>query len=669
MPHEILALLTTAPSGTNLAAYSPVAGDTVTGFTNPLAIDGLLMIGHSDNVGYVCNAGGYNAVYTETGITPSSNAAIIAVDITIDITSVEGSGLVFGFTDSSHFFSLHVNASTGLAYITNFGTSTDLASGTISVSDAKYTLQATTTGGGSPTISLAWGLAGGSLTPITGMQNIAAAGLVVAGKPIGLTCYAGVSKNIFTNLREDPVGSGPTSIMLSGANAGTVGTASGTITATLDQSALVSTSVALTVATITGTFTTSPVVIGIGQTTGTFTFDASSAGTGLISGASSGLTTGTLAFTASLAAPAITATAGNLQITIGETGSLPAGATGLNIYQGTTSGGESGTAVAINVTAPHILTGLTASQIYYYKAKATDGTNLSAYSSEVSATPTASPATTLTLSTSPASTMAVNTGLTAYATPNGTATGTATITPSGSASTGLTAQTVTFSGGSIALSANFTPTVTGSLILTLTTATGLTVAGSPITITVSSLVTFVTGIAPVASGTPTLAVYNPDQSAASYTGGTPEEIASTGVWTAEFLAAPGVYLCLWTMAGITYSEYATPTTAPAAGLTLTQLDAALASGITVLAGGSSVSLPTGTVAAGSTGASVVVAGLLASKSFVGQRLYHYPSGECRTIGGQAFGGGNYTFAFIGSAGTESGPYSAVTTGDTVSPTP
>jgi hypothetical protein len=85
--------------------------------------------------------------------------------------------------------------------------------------------------------------------------------------------------------------------------------------------------------------------------------------------------------------------------------------------------------------------------------------------------------------------------------------------------------------------------------------------------------------------------------------------------------------------------------------------------------GRSAPLADGTVAAGSTPAAVVVAGLPAGKSYAGQRLYHAPSGEARTIATQAEAGGDYTFTFAGAAGTPAGPFSAVAEGDAVTPIP
>jgi hypothetical protein len=71
----------------------------------------------------------------------------------------------------------------------------------------------------------------------------------------------------------------------------------------------------------------------------------------------------------------------------------------------------------------------------------------------------------------------------------------------------------------------------------------------------------------------------------------------------------------------------------------------------------------------STSSSVTVSGLPSGKSYVGQHLYHPASGEARAIASQSFGSGNYTFNFTGTTGTEAGPFSSVTAGDAVCPTP
>jgi hypothetical protein len=80
-------------------------------------------------------------------------------------------------------------------------------------------------------------------------------------------------------------------------------------------------------------------------------------------------------------------------------------------------------------------------------------------------------------------------------------------------------------------------------------------------------------------------------------------------------------------------------------------------------------MPSGTVVTGSSGSSVIVSGLPTGKNFVGQHLFHYPSGEARTIASQTVAGSNYVLSFSGALGTEAGPFSSVSAGDSVSTTP
>jgi fibronectin type 3 domain-containing protein len=87
------------------------------------------------------------------------------------------------------------------------------------------------------------------------------------------------------------------------------------------------------------------------------------------------------------AAPsALTASAGNGQVTLSWTGS--AGATSYNVYRGTSAGGEGSTAIATGVTGTSFVnTGLTNGTAYYYKVAAVSGGGTSAMSNEASATP------------------------------------------------------------------------------------------------------------------------------------------------------------------------------------------------------------------------------------------------------------------------------------------
>src|SRR5580693_9194662 len=85
----------------------------------------------------------------------------------------------------------------------------------------------------------------------------------------------------------------------------------------------------------------------------------------------------------------LAATAGNASVALTWTAS--AGATSYSIYRGTTSGGEGTTPVGTATTNNFTDTGLTNGTTYYYKISATNSAGTSAQSSEVHATPTASP--------------------------------------------------------------------------------------------------------------------------------------------------------------------------------------------------------------------------------------------------------------------------------------
>jgi len=82
----------------------------------------------------------------------------------------------------------------------------------------------------------------------------------------------------------------------------------------------------------------------------------------------------------------LTATAGSGQVSLSWTASPDA--TSYNIYRGTSSGGESSTAVATGVTSTsYVNTGLTNGTTYYYEVKAVYSGSLSGYSNEASAAP------------------------------------------------------------------------------------------------------------------------------------------------------------------------------------------------------------------------------------------------------------------------------------------
>lgn len=91
-------------------------------------------------------------------------------------------------------------------------------------------------------------------------------------------------------------------------------------------------------------------------------------------------------------APVISATPGNAQNTISlVTASAPNGATvtGYTIYRGLTSGGESATPIATNVTLPFTDASLTNGTAYFYTAAGVNSVGTGAQSAEVNATPSA----------------------------------------------------------------------------------------------------------------------------------------------------------------------------------------------------------------------------------------------------------------------------------------
>jgi fibronectin type 3 domain-containing protein len=94
-------------------------------------------------------------------------------------------------------------------------------------------------------------------------------------------------------------------------------------------------------------------------------------------------------FGAPAAPTGLTATAGNAQVSL--SWSSATGATSYNLYRGTTSGGESTTAIATGITTTsYTNTGLTNGTTYYYKVAAVNSSGTSAMSNEASATPQSS---------------------------------------------------------------------------------------------------------------------------------------------------------------------------------------------------------------------------------------------------------------------------------------
>ncbi|BDI28202.1 hypothetical protein CCAX7_002530 [Capsulimonas corticalis] len=90
--------------------------------------------------------------------------------------------------------------------------------------------------------------------------------------------------------------------------------------------------------------------------------------------------------TAPAAPTGLAATAGNAQVSLSWTAS--SGATSYSIFRGTTSGGESATAIATGVTGTtYTNTGLTNGTTYYYEVKAVNSAGSSGYSNEDLAEP------------------------------------------------------------------------------------------------------------------------------------------------------------------------------------------------------------------------------------------------------------------------------------------
>ncbi len=85
----------------------------------------------------------------------------------------------------------------------------------------------------------------------------------------------------------------------------------------------------------------------------------------------------------------LAAAAGNTQVAL--TWNASTGATGYNVYRGTTSGGENTTPIATGIaTTSYTDTGLANGTTYYYEVKAVNSFGISGYSNEASATPFAS---------------------------------------------------------------------------------------------------------------------------------------------------------------------------------------------------------------------------------------------------------------------------------------
>jgi hypothetical protein len=154
--------------------------------------------------------------------------------------------------------------------------------------------------------------------------------------------------------------------------------------------------------------------------------------------------------TAPAAPTGLTATAGNASVSLAWTAST--GATSYSVYRGTTSGGESATAIATGVASASVTdTGLTNGTAYYYKVAAVNSAGTSGLSNEASATPElpapAAP-TGLAATAGNASvslTWTASTGATSYSVYRGTTSGgeSATAIAAGVATTAYTDTTVT----------------------------------------------------------------------------------------------------------------------------------------------------------------------------------------------------------------------------------
>jgi fibronectin type 3 domain-containing protein len=88
-------------------------------------------------------------------------------------------------------------------------------------------------------------------------------------------------------------------------------------------------------------------------------------------------------------APTVTATPSNNQVSLSWT--APQGATSYAVYRGTTSGGESATAIATPTTTNYVDNSAVNGTTYYYVVKASNGSCASVSSVEVSATPVCTP--------------------------------------------------------------------------------------------------------------------------------------------------------------------------------------------------------------------------------------------------------------------------------------
>lgn len=188
-----------------------------------------------------------------------------------------------------------------------------------------------------------------------------------------------------------------------------------------------------------GTFTRNDTVVR------TFTITLSNASNGAPIGTATG--TGSIQDLLEFPPPTqLTATQQGQQIGLTWSGTLHA--TSYSLYQGTTPGGESGTAIASGLTAPnsYTATGLNAGTTYYFAAKAFYTNVASGYSNEASAT-TAAPAPTSLTATAGSQQVTLNwaaqPGASSYAVYQGSAAGGEGATP---VQSGLTSTSTTITG-------------------------------------------------------------------------------------------------------------------------------------------------------------------------------------------------------------------------------
>jgi fibronectin type 3 domain-containing protein len=270
-------------------------------------------------------------------------------------------------------------APTGLA--ATAGSASVSLSWTASSGAASYNVYRGTTSGGESATAIASGVTGGSYTD-TGLTN-------------GTTCYykvaavngAGTSgfSNEASATPEPAAPAAPTGLTA------TAGSASVSLSWTASSGAA---SYNVYRGTTSGGESATAISSGIAATAYTDTAVTNGAKyyykvAAVNGGGTSGLSNEASA-TPELAAPAaptgLTATAGSASVSLTWTAS--AGATSYNIYRGTTSGGESATAIAIGIaTTAYTDSAVTNGTKYYYKVAAVNASGVSGLSNEASATP------------------------------------------------------------------------------------------------------------------------------------------------------------------------------------------------------------------------------------------------------------------------------------------